>query len=164
MVEEFDADDFGGFADAASHAEVGIAGGRIAGGVIVDEDEAPGGVCDGGAEDIARMGHGFVDGAVGDLFLADETEAGIDEEDADGFVGEVAHFRAGELVDEFGCAEGLLDEGFAFGAANVFRPRTMVRIRSAPSSASRKARSRSSPVGKTLPSSSSSTNFRFAIR
>jgi hypothetical protein len=85
--------------------------------VIVDEDEAPGGVCDGGAEDIARMGHGFVDGAVGDLFLADETEAGIDEEDADGFVGEVAHFRAGELVDEFGCAEGLLDEGFAFGAA-----------------------------------------------
>jgi hypothetical protein len=85
--------------------------------VIVDEDEAPGGVCDGGAEDIARMGHGFVDGAVGDLFLADEAEAGIDEEDADSFVGEVAHFRADELVDKFRGAEGLFDEGFAFGAA-----------------------------------------------
>ena len=86
----------------------------------MDEDEAPGGMCDGGAEDIARMGHGFVDGAVGDLFLADEAEAGVDEEDADGFMREVAHFRAGELVDEFRGAEGLFDEGFALGAAADF--------------------------------------------
>jgi hypothetical protein len=30
---------------------------------------------------------------------------------------EVAHVRADELVDEFGGAEGLFDEGFAFSAA-----------------------------------------------
>jgi hypothetical protein len=74
-------------------------------------------MCDGGAEDIAWMGHRFVDGAVGDLFLADEAEAGVDEKDADGFMREVAHVRADELVDEFGGAEGLFDEGFAFSAA-----------------------------------------------
>jgi hypothetical protein len=54
------------------------------------------------------------------LFLADEAEAGVDEEDADGFVGEVAHVRAGELVDELGGAEGLFDEGFALSAATDF--------------------------------------------
>lgn len=120
MVEKFDTEDFGGFADAAGHSEIGIAWGRIAGGVIVGEDEAPGGMGDGGAEDIAWMGHGFVDGAVRDLFLADETEAGVDEEDADGFMRKVAHFGTDELVDEFGGGKRLFDEGFAFGAASDF--------------------------------------------
>ena len=88
--------------------------------MVVDEDEAPGGMCDGGAEDIAWMGHGFVDGAVRDLLLADEAESGVNEEDTDGFMREVAHFGTDELIDEFGGAQGLFDEGFAFGAAADF--------------------------------------------
>lgn len=86
VVEELDADDIGGLADAAGHAEIGIARGGITRGMVVDEDETPGGVDEGGAEDIPGMGHGFIDGAVGDLLLTDKAEAGIDEQDAHGLM------------------------------------------------------------------------------
>lgn len=86
----------------------------------MDEDEAPGGMNHSGAEDIARMGHGFIDGAMRDLFLTDKTEACINEEDADGFVGQVAHFRANELIDEFRGTERLFNERFALSTAADF--------------------------------------------
>jgi hypothetical protein len=121
VVEELDADDIGGLADTAGHAEIGIAGGGITGGMVVDKDKAPGGVDEGGAEDIPGMGHSFIDGAVGDLLLADEAEAGIDEQDADGLVRQMSHASPGELIDELGGAERLLDEALPLSAVTDFK-------------------------------------------
>jgi len=121
VVEELDADNVGGLADAAGHAEIGIARSGIAGRVIVDEDETPGGVDEGGTEDISGMGHGFIDGAMGDLLLTNKAEAGIDEQDADGLVREMSHAGSGELIDELGGAERLLDEAFPLSAVTDFK-------------------------------------------
>jgi hypothetical protein len=66
------------------------------------------------------MGHGFIDGAMGDLFLADEAEAGVDEQHSDSLVRQVAHASTGELIDELGGAQGLLDEALALGAVTDF--------------------------------------------
>ena len=117
VVEEMDLHGGGGFADAAGHGEVGGAGARVAGGVVVDEDEAVGGVHDGGAEDFAGVGDGFGEAAAGDFLHGDEGAAGGEEDDFEDLEGFGAHFGAEQVGDGLGGIEALVGGG---GAGEAF--------------------------------------------
>lgn len=112
VVEEIDLEEGRGFGDAAGEFAVGTAGTRVSGGVVVDEDKAVGAVEDGGVEDVAGVGDGFVDGAFGDGDEAGGTEAGVEEGETEGFAGEVAHLRGEDVVDDL--------RGVERGAAAAF--------------------------------------------
>jgi len=106
VVEEVDLEEGGRFGDAAGEVAVGTAGTRIAGGVVVDEKKAVGAVEDDGVEDVAGVGDGFVDGAVGDGEEAGGAEASVEKGDAEGFAGEVAHLGGEGVVGGDGGVEG----------------------------------------------------------
>jgi hypothetical protein len=120
VVEELDADNFRGFTNAAGHAQIGFTWRRITGRMVMNKNESPSRVDDCRPENVTRMGHRFVDCAMGDLFLADKTEAGIDEKDPDDFMRKVAHLRPCELINQFGSIERLFNQSFAFGTTANF--------------------------------------------
>jgi hypothetical protein len=113
MVDEAELEETGCFGEAASDVAVGPAGTRIAGRMVVDEDESVGLVEDDGLEDVAGMGHRLVDGAVGKGDEASSTQAGIEESEAEGFVGQMAELGGEGFVNRGGGIEGLQRGTFA---------------------------------------------------
>ncbi len=63
MVEELDLEELGRLAQPSRQAVIGLAGGGIARGMIVHDDDGVGGINQGGAKDIARMSDAFIDAA-----------------------------------------------------------------------------------------------------
>jgi hypothetical protein len=112
VVEELDLHEGGRGGDAPGEFAVGAAGGGVSGGMVVDEDEPVGPMKNCMMEDIPRMGDGLVDGAVGHGHEAGGSEAGVEEGEAEGFAGKMAHLRRERLVDKRrgvkGSAAGLL--------------------------------------------------------
>jgi hypothetical protein len=102
MVEEADLHEVGGIHEAAGHRFVGSAWAAIAGGVVVDEDEAIGSTRDHGAEDFTGVSVGFADSSHGDDGGSDVTQAGVHGNDDHLFLGEVAKLRREILVDSLG--------------------------------------------------------------
>jgi len=105
VVLEKEAGGFGGFAQTAGDAAVGFARCGIAGGVIVDEDEGVGVVDEYLSQQIARMGDAFVQAAFEGLFAAHDSQLGVNQDDANGFVTEGLHFRSDVLVDSLRAVE-----------------------------------------------------------
>lgn len=111
VVEQLDLKEFRCFDEFHGGGVIGGAGVWIAGGVVVDDDDSCGVVFDGGAEDIARVEDGFVEGAAANFCGGDEVELGVEGKDAEAFVGELAHFVGKEAHDAFGVIHG---EGVAY--------------------------------------------------
>jgi hypothetical protein len=120
VVDEADLHQPGGFGDAAGEIEVGAARRRVAGGVVVEQDEAVGVVGQGGAEDVARVGGGLGEGADADAFGGEVAEAAVDQRDDEVFAVEVGEFRAEEIVDALGAVEADGLGLFAGGAGAEF--------------------------------------------
>ncbi len=87
VVYESDLHEVCGLDDGAGHFVICTAGAGVAGGVIVDEDEAVGLAVDDWAEDIARVAGGLVDGAFRDGDGADVAESGVCEHDVEALGG-----------------------------------------------------------------------------
>ena len=83
MVEDVDLQQLPGADEVAGDGEVGLGGGGVAAGVVVDEDERGGVGGDGGAEDLAGVDEGGVEDAGGDALGADEAAAGVEQDDVE---------------------------------------------------------------------------------
>ena len=111
----------GGFTETAGDAPVGVAGGGVAAGVVVDEDEGVGVVNESLAQQVTGGGGAFVQAAAKDFFRASHGEAGVEQNDANGFVAESLHLRADVGVDALRTVEDdLRVRGFLGGAAAEF--------------------------------------------
>jgi hypothetical protein len=80
VVDQLDVDHRGGFGHAAGEADVFGAGGGIAAGVGVEQDEAGGAAQQALLEDLARLDRGAVDGAAEDLLVGEEVATDVEEE------------------------------------------------------------------------------------
>lgn len=88
--------------------------------MIMEEDEAVGGLGDDGTEDIARVGDGLVDGAGADFVGGEVSEACIEKSDEEFFLAEPGELGGEVLMDFFRRVEDGLGEGFPGGAAAEF--------------------------------------------
>ncbi len=91
MIVDGDADGFCSVDDAAGHLDVVAAGGGIAGGVIVHQDNRAGLQFERAFHDFARIGRRLVDGALAHGFIADEDVAVVEEQHAELFREGVRH-------------------------------------------------------------------------
>ena len=80
MIEKLDPHDRARLRNAFGKPVILIGWCRIAGGVVVDQDDARCRLADGRREDLARMGQGRRQRADGHNFLVDELVAGVQEE------------------------------------------------------------------------------------
>ena len=71
VIDNAKTENLGGFGQLGLQAEVGLAGLRVAAGVVVDEDDAGGAVGDHVCENFARMDGAVVEQADGDHALFD---------------------------------------------------------------------------------------------
>ncbi len=83
---ERDAEEVAGVAKAAGDGKVGTRRGRIAGRVVVRDDDAGGVVTDSGFEDLARMDEAFVEGTDRDGLTADFLTPTVEIEDDEVFL------------------------------------------------------------------------------
>lgn len=113
MIEESKLEQTGGFGDAESEPAVGFAGGGIAAGMIVREDECVGAVEDGRAENFARVSEAFIQRTEGNFFDAEEVEFCIEQDDPEGFLAELAHFSTEQIINELWLVERRACESFA---------------------------------------------------
>src|SRR5690606_34158670 len=90
------------FQQAARGAEVGGAWGGIAGRVIMNNDEMTRGVRQSDAEDVAGIGEALGRAAAKDFFDPKESEAVIQEDEAEAFLREGLHLRGEQGVDQRG--------------------------------------------------------------
>jgi len=110
MVNETDLHEVCGGDDAFCEVFVLLARAGISRGVVVDEDEAVGLVLDDGAEDIARMAGGVVDGALGDAEGAGVVEAGVCKHDVEALRGLATELGDHGLVDALCGVDELADD------------------------------------------------------
>ena len=94
MIEQFDLHQFGRLGQAARQALVGLARRSVAGGVIVHHDDRVGGINQRRAKHITWMRNTFVHTANGDFFNPNQMVASIEQNNAQRFFSQHAHFSA----------------------------------------------------------------------
>lgn len=111
VVLEGDLEEAAGLDELAGDAEVGGAGGRVAGRVVVDAEDSGGRFADGEVVDLAGVDEGAVDGAGSDLGAAEDAVAVVEADDPEFFDGEALGAGLHESVDGLGGEEdgGLAD-------------------------------------------------------
>lgn len=116
VVEDLDLEQLPSPDQVAGYPDVGLAGRRIAAGVVVGEDDGRGALGDGDGEHLPGMDQDLVQQALGDVLDGDEAASGVQAEDLEvldgvepvGFAEDVRNpFRG---VQHWGLTVGLLGE------------------------------------------------------
>lgn len=109
VVEDLDLEQVAGPDQVPGHADVGLGGAGVPGGMVVGEDDGVRAGHDGGAEDLSGMDEDLVQESLGDGLDAQEAAAGVDEEHLEAFDGRGDGVVAQEGGDGLGMVE---DRGF----------------------------------------------------
>ena len=121
MVQKTDPQQFGGFPDASGQGIVRLAGGRVAAGMVVRQNKSVSIMNDGRAQDVARVGDGFIQGPRGNLHVLDEAALGVQKKDEHCLLVFPAHGRGQVVVNVLRRVEGTSCQSLSQGSGPQFK-------------------------------------------
>ena len=99
MVQELDLQKASAFGNASCQPEIDVTRRRIAGWVVVNQDEGVGRMADRRLEDFSGVSKAFVQCSFRNLADGDQAEPGVQQNHTKGLAVESAHLGAEQLID-----------------------------------------------------------------